>query len=736
MSSTIAKVEPLTTARALRGPFDYLLPARLGVVEVGTVLEVPFGHRRILGVVVELAEHSALAPERLAEPIAALAAGAPAELVRLGLWVAEQYCSTPARGLELVLPPGTSTARGQTAARVEATVVATEAAQNALDDEGRLGAVQRRALTLLIAAGPGVELGSSELKARGIERDVLRRLERRGLVRLGQRSVQRRPATATVGAVAGTVDLNQAQRAAVTRIIAGLDGEGCELLLHGVTGSGKTEVYLAAAGAALERGMGAIVLVPEIAMTPQALSRFDARFGDQVAVLHSRLSAGERRDEWHRLRSGEARICVGPRSAIFAPVSALGLIVVDEEHDSSYKQEGDPRYDAREVARRRVQECGGNGGGRGAIVFGSATPRPESWQALERIELPERVDGRALPAVEIVDMRDRDGREGPLHPTTQDALAELRSGDGKAIVLINRRGWSPHLSCRHCGRVWQCEACDVSLVLHRVSGLHCHHCGHAEPAPESCPDCGSVSLARAGAGSERIEDVISAAVAPLPVFRLDSDAAAGSGGHLEILRRFEAAETGVLVGTQMVAKGHDFPDVVLAIVLDADSTLRFPDLRAEERTFALVSQLAGRSGRGAGAGRVLVQTLAPGATSIRHAAAHDAAGFVRGELERRRELGYPPFAHLIRVELVAADVARLDRVATELRSELDQALPEGATALGPAPRFRLRGRERRQILVKAPDRAPAVSAVRGIVEAAASARKLEQIAIAVDVDPQ
>ncbi len=730
MSATIAKVEPLTTARALRGPFDYLLSERFGEVEVGTVLEVPFGHRRILGVVVELAERSALAPERLAEPIAALAAGAPADLVELGLWVAEAYCSTPARGLELVLPPGTSTARGQTAARSETTAAATESAKAALNDGAGLGALQRGALELLLTPGADPELGQAELKAAGVGRDVLRRLERRGLVRLGERSVRRRPVAAAIGAPAHRVNLNDAQRAAADRIVAGLDAEGCELLLHGVTGSGKTEVYLAAAEAALERGMGAIVLVPEIGMTPQALTRFHSRFGERVAVLHSRLSAGERRDEWHRLQSGEARICVGPRSAVFAPVAALGLIVVDEEHDASYKQEGDPRYDAREVARRRAEQSAA------ALVFGSATPRPESWLALERVELPDRVDGRLLPRVEIVDMRDRDGREGPLHTRTREALASLHSADGKAIVLINRRGWSPHLSCRHCGHVWECPACDVSLVLHRVSGLHCHHCGHAEPAPASCPDCGSVSVARAGSGSERIENAISEVVAPMEVFRLDSDTAAGTGGHLAILRRFDAAASGVLVGTQMVAKGHDFPDVVLAVVLDADSTLRFPDFRAEERTFALVSQLAGRSGRGAGAGRVLVQTLSPGATSIRHAASHDAAGFLAGELARRSELAYPPFAQLIRIELVAADVERLDRVAAELRAELDRSLPAGSFALGPAPRFRLRGRDRRQILIKAPDRAPAVSAVRAVVEAAATARKFKHVAIAVDVDPQ
>ena len=381
--------------------------------------------------------------------------------------------------------------------------------------------------------------------------------------------------------------------------------QGGELLLHGVTGSGKTEVYLAAAEAALARGRGAIVLVPEIGMTPQAVSRFESRFGDRVAVLHSRLGAGERRDEWHRLREGEARICVGPRSAAFAPISGLGLIVCDEEHDTSYKQEGDPRYDAREVARRRAADCGA------VAVFGSATPRPESWLRFERLELPRRVDGRALPAVEVIDMRGRDGREGPLAPRTREALADLRAHGGKGIVLINRRGWSVHLSCRECGRAWRCPDCDVSLVLHRVSGLHCHHCGHREAAPAECPDCGSVTLSRAGAGSERIERLLADLMAPLPVFRLDSDSAADPGGHLRILSEFQAAPAGVLVGTQMVAKGHDFPDVVLGVILDADATLRFPDFRAEERTFALVAQLAGRSGRGARGGRVLVQTLAP-----------------------------------------------------------------------------------------------------------------------------
>ncbi len=690
------------------------------------MLRVPFGPRRVLGVVVEIAERSAIAPERLAEPIEALEAGVSPELVRLGLWVGREYCSTPARGLELVLPPGTQSARGPTRAASEKIAVATESA--GASAVAGLGPRQRRALELLAAAPEG--RSAANLAAEGIGRDALRRLERRGLVELRDRPLQRRPATPPIGAVGGPVDLDADQRAAVGRITAALDGAGGELLLAGVTGSGKTEVYLAAAEAALARGRGAIVLVPEIGLTPQAMSRFAARFGDRVAVLHSRLSAGERADEWRRLAAGEARICVGPRSAIFAPIDGLGLIVVDEEHDASYKQESDPRYDAREVAGRRAADCGA------ALVFGSATPRPESWAALERVELPRRVDGRAMPAVEVLDMRDRDGRAGPLHERTLEALAGLRSRGGKAIVLVNRRGWAPHMSCRACGHVWQCPSCDVSLVLHRRTGLHCHHCGHAEPEPASCTRCGSVTVARAGSGSERVEELLRQAIAPLAVFRLDSDSAARSGSHVEILDAFQRADGGVLVGTQMVAKGHDFPDVVLGVVVDADATLRFPDFRAEERTFALVAQLAGRSGRGHRAGRVLVQTLSPHADAIRCAAEHDAPGFLTAELERRRQLAYPPFSHLIRIELTGVEVPRLEAAAGGLREALDSALPAGAQALGPAPRFRLRGRDRRQLLVKAHDRRSAVAAVRAAVEGAASRRELRELSLAVDVDPQ
>ncbi len=540
---------------------------------------------------------------------------------------------------------------------------------------------------------------------------------------------RRRPASVAVGAEHAPVELTPAQQGAVAATVAAIDGAGPrELLLHGVTGSGKTEVYLAGVAAALERGRSAIVLVPEIGLTPQALHRFRSRLGERVAVLHSGLAAGERFDEWRRLRSGEARVCVGPRSAVFAPVSDLGLLVVDEEHDSSYKQDSDPRYDAREVARRRAELAGA------AFVLGSATPRPESWRALERVSLPDRVDGQGMPHVEVLDMREAEAAASPLHPRTREELARVGAEGGKAIVLVNRRGYQVHLSCRTCGHVWRCPQCDVSLVMHRDAGsLRCHHCGWGEALPRGCPECGSVGVARHGAGTERIAELVAQAAGDVPVVRLDTDTA-GRGSHGELLRRFGEMSCGVLVGTQMVGKGHDFPDVTLAVIVDADATLRFPDFRAEERAFSLVAQLAGRSGRSARGGLVLCQTLAPDAEAIVRAARHDAEGFLAGELERRRELGYPPFASLVRVELASPDPQRAQAAALELADGLRAGLPEGARLLGPAPRFRLRGRHRRQLLLKAPERGPLVDAVRGAVEAAA-ARRRRDVSISVDPDP-
>jgi primosomal protein N' (replication factor Y) (superfamily II helicase) len=715
---SIAKVEPLTSARALRGPFDYRLPEALQRVVVGSLLVVPFGRRRVLGVVVDLAEHSEIDPERLAAPLEALEQGVPADLVRLAAWMARAYCSTPARALGLVLPPGVGPGGERPRVRTKRRLVAELAGSAA----GRLTDGQAAVLRAL-AAGP---VPAADLP---LDHGGLRRLADRGVIVLERRDVRRRPSAAAVGAASAIAPvLTPAQTRVAERIERALAAaEPTQFLLHGVTGSGKTEVYLRAAGAALAAGRSAIVLVPEIALTPQTVTRFQARFGDTVAVLHSQLSAGERYDEWRRLRAGDARICVGPRSAVFAPVGDLGLVVVDEEHDASYKHEGDPRYDARAVAARRARQAAA------VLVAGSATPRPESVHRLGRLALPERVDGRPLPPVRLLDMRDA---AHALHPETAAALHAVRRRGEKAIVLLNRRGWANFLSCRCCGRVWECPLCDVALVLHRSAGeVACHHCGHREPAPTRCPSCGSPGVARHGAGTERLHRELDATLGDsgFSVFRLDSDTAAGRGRVAAALAEFEHAPAGVLLGTQVVAKGHDFPDVTLGVVLDADATLRFPDFRAEERTFALIAQLAGRAGRGPRGGRVLVQTLDPGALSIRHAARHDAEGFVAGELERRAALSYPPFAELIRVVCTSERPGAALHAAAAVAHGLEGA---PADVLGPAPLFRLRGRERAQVVVKARDAGAAVRAVGAAVERAAGDRGHRHATFSVDVDPQ
>jgi len=717
----IARVQPLTRTRAVRGPFDYRLAPGQAEVGVGSLLRIPFGGRRTLGVVVELAERSAVAPERLVEPEAVMSADIPAELVALANWMAQEYCSTPARALGLVLAPGATVGIG---ARRVLVAELTQEGSAALSSGARLNERQRTTLERLSREGATV---AAELGTPG-----LRRLQARGLVALRSQTRRRRPVRHAVGSASATAPpLTADQQRALVPVLEALaaergPGTSSGFLLDGVTGSGKTEIYLRAVQATLAAGRSAIVLVPEIALTPQALSRFEARFGEVVAVIHSALGQGQRYDEWARLRSGEARVCVGPRSAVFAPVSDLGLIVVDEEHESSYKHEGDPRYDARSVAERRTRDHGA------VLLLGSATPRPESALSMTRLTLRRRIDHRPMPVVEVLDMR---GHHHPLHPQSALALADLRRSGGKAIVLLNRRGWSNFLSCHACGHVWVCPNCDVALVLHRSGSLvACHHCGHREPVPGRCGVCASVSVARHGAGTERIEHELREALgdARFPIFRLDADSAALSD-RAGTLQRFGATRAGVLVGTQMVAKGHDFPDVSLGIVVDADQTLRFPDFRAEERTFALVTQLAGRTGRGERSGRVLVQTQAPQARSISFASRHDSDGFIADELTRRRALSYPPFASLIRVVCSAAEEALARSTATALQAEI---APPGAAVLGPAPLFRLRGRARSQLVVKAIDRAAAIRAVGEAVDRIAPPAAKRGVSVSVDVDPQ
>ena len=516
--------------------------------------------------------------------------------------------------------------------------------------------------------------------------------------------------------------LTVAQEAALARI-TGVLGRGERFLLYGATGSGKTEVYLRACAEALERGLGAIVLVPEIALTPQAAGRFRARFGDLVAVLHSGLTEAERRDERARIGAGEARVVVGARSAVFAPVRNLGLVCVDEEHDSSYKQESDPRYDARTVAAKRASLENA------VAVFGSATPRPESWHALERLELGGRI-GRPLPRVKVVDLRREAGY--PLSAPLLAELGKVADRGGKAILLLNRRGVAPALHCRGCGLTLRCGSCDVALTLHADRRLHCHHCGRQERAPSTCPACGSLELSRLGAGTERLEAELAERLPELELIRLDADVAEQPGALQAALGRFAAADRAVLLGTQMVAKGHHFEGVMLAAVVDADLGLGLPDFRAEERTFQLLTQLAGRSGRDA-PGRVLVQTFAPDSRPVLLAARHAVDEFLAGELRRRRELGYPPFSHLVRVVVSGPSLAGPLALLAELRTELAGV---EADVLGPAALLRLRDRHRAQLLAKTQNPRAVASKVARLLSAAAPAMRRDGLTAGVDVDPQ
>ena len=512
----------------------------------------------------------------------------------------------------------------------------------------------------------------------------------------------KRPAPPAYPAVDGAVtSLTPAQAAAVADGRRRLEARAFSAqLLYGVTGSGKTEVYLTLIAAALEAGRGALFLLPEIALTPQTLARIAARFGDRVAAVHSGLSSGQRCRVHEAAARGEARVVVGPRSALFAPVRDLGLIVVDEEHESSYKQEEKPRYHARHAALVRGRECGA------LVVLGSATPDLESLVNAESgryglWELPERL-GAALPTVEVVDLRGGAAPDG-LSPALDDALAGALARGEQAILFYNRRGFARALQCAGCGAPAQCPSCDIAVTYHlRPRRLLCHYCGHTRPVPAACEECGHPAFVPAGSGTERLELHLQGRFPAARLLRLDRDTTAGRDSHHRILAAFAGGEADILLGTQMVAKGHHFPGVSLVGVLAADDGLGLPDFRAAERSFQLLSQVAGRAGR-AGAGRVLLQTWQPGHPVIAAVVAHDFRAFAAGELAVRGQLGYPPFRRLLRVGVAARDRDEAARAAAALAHALREELAGDAVdVLGPAPAVleRLMDRYRFQILLK------------------------------------
>jgi primosomal protein N' (replication factor Y) len=677
---------------ALRKEFDYLIPAVLaGQIEVGTRVQVPFGSRKIFGTVTALAEESAhtkLKP--ILKVIGAQTLVTP-KVLKLARWIGEYYCCAPETALKSVLPE---------AIRKEKDGWKKQLFVRALSLSGEFPKLPKRQQDVWNIIEERREILLTELlELAETTAATVRKLEDRGLVEITSEISERDPYARETILPTQSIVLNPAQSVALEKIKAAMDepistfnSQPSTFLLHGVTGSGKTEIYLQALAHALEQDRGAIVLVPEISLTPQTVERFKARFSSGklqtlVAVLHSHLSTGERHDEWHKIRQGRARIVIGARSAIFAPVEPLGLIIVDEEHESTYKQEEAPRYHARDVAIMRGQMENA------VVVLGSATPSLESFYNCKRgkfslLELPERVDNQKMPHVRVVDMRQAAsrarGKEGtPLFsPQLKEAITQRLERGEQTILFLNRRGYSTSLQCPKCGYVAQCPNCSLALTFHRQEQkLACHICGHVEKVPLVCPNekCKNPAIRFSGTGTQKVEETLAKLFPKARIKRMDADTMKRKDDYRKVLGDFRAGKTDILVGTQMIAKGLHFPNVTLVGIIYADLALHQPDFRAGERTFQLLTQVAGRAGRGDVEGEVFVQAFAPFHPAIQYARRHDFNGFYEQEIEFREQLKYPPVSRVALLTLKGRNEEKVKFSADHLKRELEKNLGNAAT---------------------------------------------------------
>ena len=755
--------------RAIARAFDYGVPPALErEVRVGCCVAVDFHGRPAVGYVVGLSEEppagvdpARIRPVRqaLSEPLFSEVAAACA------LWIAREYAALPSEAVRLFCPPGfvaemrRDPATGAWALR-QAEVAPADDRWVCLTPEGRTftpraNAARQRAVVEALAAGPvrAAELAATLPGASA----AVSALAKRGVVAVEHRQrVRGCPGATALSSASAPVrapeELTRGQRNALAAIErARRAGRGDVVLLDGVTGSGKTEVYLEAIERTLADGRDAVVLVPEISLTPQTVGRFRSRFGERVAVLHSRLSAGERRDQWELAATGCAKVVVGARSALFAPLADPGLYVIDEEHESSYKQSSAPRYHAREVAAHLARAHGA------ALVLGSATPSLEALErcregayagaAWTRVEMPERPCARPLPPVEVVDMAAEfaSGWRSMFSRPLTRALKEVVGRGEKAVLMLNQRGFARWMLCRDCGYVPRCEHCSTSLTFHaRGAGgphLTCHTCGVSYPVPARCPKCGSRFFRFTGMGTQQVEDKLRAQLEEIteggaPVVRMDADTTRAKGGHERCLEEFDATPGAILVGTQMIAKGLDFPDVTLVGVVNADTVLKVCDFRAAERTYDLLEQVAGRAGRGDVPGRVVIQTYQPAHPAILAAAAHDRAPFLDFELPLRREVGYPPFTRLANVLVWGRFERDVCAVAREAAARVREALADvpGSEVLGPVECVISRAQDqvRHHVLVRARPEAP-LGELLG--DALAPLEAPRGVRVAVDVDP-
>ena len=741
----------VTLDLAVRREFDYLIPNELEQnVCDGTRVKVPFGSREILGVVTAVLSESPHSNLREIIKIVGGQALVTPPILKLVRWIAEYYCCAPEIAMKAVLPD---------AVRKEEEGWRERLYVRALPQHGELPKLTKRQEDLWAIIEEWRELPLQEfLRLAGTTSGTIRKLEDKGLVSIAPQISERDPYAKEHILPTNPLKLNDQQLVALNNIVKSIDclnspenrtdkNKGNHVfLLHGVTGSGKTEVYLQAIAHALEQGKGAIVLVPEISLTPQTVERFKARFSHGplqtlVAVLHSHLSSGERHDEWHKIRQGRARIVIGARSAVFAPVDPLGLVIVDEEHEHSYKQEEAPRYNARDLAVVRGQQEGA------VVVLGSATPCMESYYNVQRkkyflLSLTERADEKNMPIVRIVDMRNASSKGKGISifsPQLHEAILQRLEKKEQVMLFLNRRGWSSSLQCPECGFVAECPNCSVSLTYHRsAQKLMCHICGHIDSAPSKCPEqnCGNASIRYSGLGTEKVEAALDKNFPSARVKRMDSDTLKRKEDYRRILGDFRSGKIDILVGTQMIAKGLHFPNVTLVGIIHADLSLHIPDFRAGERTFQLLTQVAGRAGRGDVEGEVYVQSFTPFHPAIQYARRHDYIGFYDQEIEFRQELRYPPVGRVALLTLRGRSEDRVRFFADHLRKEMDLlAIQLGDIVVaGPAPAPLLRAENfyRYQIMIRTP-RMPQLS--RQLSTKFDSLKIPEDLRLIIDIDP-
>ena len=687
--------------------YTYTVPDEFSFLDVGWRCVVNFGNQIVEGFVVRRVA-TPVSVEKL-KPVQQVLGDEPwfdAEMLNTANWLAEYYMCSLAEAMRLFVP-------GRTSVKMrEKTVFAytiTESGRNALAEGNNRAKAQIRALEVL--ANSVVPLTANELAEQGINQAILRVLVEKGQAAVSDKRILRDSYANKAGKDENLV-LTDEQSRAVECITNSLAAQKADTyLLRGITGSGKTEVYLRVTAEALQEGKQVLILVPEIALTTQLVDRFKARFGEQIAVAHSKLSRNERGDVWYRMRNGSAKILIGVRSAVFAPFQNLGLIVIDEEHESSYKQEERPTYDARTVAAQRCKNAGG------VLVLGSATPSLETYYHAQKgdyqeLVLSKRPLGQPLPQVEIVDMRQElaDKNYGVLSRKLKRELQNLVQGDEQAIVLLNRRGYSTFVMCRDCGYTVVCDHCAVAMVYHTAgNNLRCHYCGKTLPVPQECPQCHSKRIKYFGTGTQKAEEELGT-VEGLKPLRMDQDSTRAKFAHEEIMSEFKSGKYNALVGTQMVAKGHDIPRVTLVGVLSADSSLRLPDYRAGERTFDLLTQAAGRAGRGSKPGKVIFQTYEAQSDVVQQAAKQDYKTFATLELQNRKEYRYPPFCQMLKLIVLDRDeqngINLADRLVNFLRTK--ENAESNVEIMGPFPALvgKVRDYYRFNVLVKGEDLSP------------------------------